>query len=530
MAISIAFRHYFLVSLLALPRLGAADSTSSSNLIREWNSAALQGIRDSNLGAPEVARTLAVVHTCMYDAWSAYDDRAFATELRGALRRPLQERTAINKQKAISYAAYRALIDVLPVDSDLIYRPLMRRLGYDPNDRSKDIDVPQGVANVSCDAVLELRHHDGANQLGDLAQGAYSDWTHYAPVNKPAYAEGRRRLSTSTAVDRWQPLVYVDAKGDLMTQRFGGAQWCYVIPFAIQKGDQFRSLIQRFGPAKRDSVQFPAQAQELIDLSAHLTDTQKMISEYWSDSPTTVQPPGHWFLFAQYVSLRDRHTLDQDVKMFFVLANAMFDSGIATWDTKRAFDSVRPITAIPTLFAGKLVHAWGGPGKGSVEMDGAKWRPYELATFPTPPSPDYVSGHSTFSSAAAEILLLWTGSDRFGNSVMLEPGTSQIEPGITPAHPITLHWATFTQAADQAGISRRYGGIHFKAADLAGRLLGRLVAVQVWAKAQSYFEGTAPPVLQQPIGMAVAGGSPLLSGPLVSSLASQRYNSKLEGF
>jgi len=105
-------------------------------------------------------------------------------------------------------------------------------------------------------------------------------------------------------------------------------------------------------------------------------------------------------------------------------------------------------------------------------------------------------------------LLLWTGSDRFGNSVTLAPGSSKSEPSITPAHPITLHWKTFTDAADEAGMSRRYGGIHFKEADLSGRLLGRLVAVQAWAKAQSYFEGTASPVFQQPIGMAVASKQP----------------------
>jgi hypothetical protein len=263
----------------------------------------------------------------------------------------------MNKQKAVSYAAYRALVDVLPLDSDSVYRPLMRRLGYDPNDSSTDINDPEGIANVSCDAVLEFRHHDGANQLGDLAQGAYSDWTHYVPVNQPAYAVGRP-LSVANP-DRWQPLVYVDAKGDFMTQRFSGAQWCDVIPFAIQKGDQFRSFMHRFGPATRDTAQFRAQAQELLDLSAQLTDTQKMISEYWSDGPTTAQSPGHWFLFAQYISSRDRHSLDDDVKMFFVLANAMFDGGIAAWDTKRTFDSVRPITAIPRLFTGKPVYAWG---------------------------------------------------------------------------------------------------------------------------------------------------------------------------
>jgi hypothetical protein len=106
-------------------------------------------------------------------------------------------------------------------------------------------------------------------------------------------------------------------------------------------------------------------------------------------------------LFAQFVSARDHHTLDDDVKMFLVLSNAIFDAGIAAWEVKRAYDSVRPITAIPFLFRGKTTHAWGGPGRGAVDMDGAQWIPYQAATFPKPPFPDYVSGHSTYSAAAA---------------------------------------------------------------------------------------------------------------------------------
>jgi hypothetical protein len=123
-------------------------------------------------------------------------------------------------------------------------------------------------------------------------------------------------------------------------------------------------------------------------------------------------------------------------------------------------------------------------------MDGSQWIPYQLATSPTPPFPEYVSGHSTYSAAAARILTLWTGSDRFGNSVTLVAGSSKIEPGITPAKPVSLKWETFTEAANEAGMSRRYGGIHFAAADLAGRKLGRLVADRAWDKAQSYFDGS----------------------------------------
>jgi len=177
------------------------------------------------------------------------------------------------------------------------------------------------------------------------------------------------------------------------------------------------------------------------------------------------------------------------VKMFFVLSNAIFDAGIAAWDAKRAYDSVRPITAIPFLFRGKTIRAWGGPGKGTIAIDGAQWLPYQAATNPTPSFPEFVSGHSTYSAAAAEILERWTGNSRFGNSVTLPAGSSKIEPGVTPVHAVTLSWETFADAANEAGMSRRYGGIHFRGADMAGRLLGRAVAAKAWTKATGYFAG-----------------------------------------
>jgi hypothetical protein len=85
---------------------------------------------------------------------------------------------------------------------------------------------------------------------------------------------------------------------------------------------------------------------------------------------------------------------------------------------------------------------------------------------------------------------LWTGTDQFGHSVTLSARSSKIEPSITPAQPVTLRWETFTEAAEEAGMSRRYGGIHFEKADLAGRKLGVLVADRVWVQAQTYFDGT----------------------------------------
>jgi hypothetical protein len=479
---------HLLAASLIVPVTALAIASGPPQVPARWDSAALQGIRDAKLGAPVVARALAIVHTCMYDAWAAYDERAVGTQLGGALRRPIFERTLANKEQAISYAAYRALVDVLPVDTNSVYIPLMKQLGYDPNDNSTDIETPTGIGNVACAAVLEFRHHDKSNQLGDLSQGPYSDWTHYRPVNSAGTVPASLPFAKPLNPEHWQPLTYTDSTGNLVLQMFAGAQWCYVTPFAMSKGDEFRDVVEP-GPFKLGSPGYQQQAEELVSISAGLTDKQKMIAEYWSDGPNSEQPPGHWMLFAQWISQRDHHSLDDDVKMFFVLSNTIFDAGIAAWDAKRTYDSVRPVTAIPFLFRGKTIRAWGGPGKGTVEMDGAQWSPYQAVTFPTPPFPDYVSGHSAYSAAAAKILELWTESDRFGDSVTLAAGSSKIEPGITPARPVTLRWETFTEAANEAGMSRRYGGIHFRAADLAGRLLGRVVAHRAWSKAQSYLQG-----------------------------------------
>src|SRR5216684_1563053 len=415
------------VLLWMVVALSSSGVTVAQDLgtVPRWNDATLQGIRDAKLGAPVVARALAIVHTCMYDAWTAYDERAVGTQLGGALRRPGSERTLANKEQAISYAAYRALVDVLPVDTNSVYIPLMKQLGYDPNDNSTDIETPTGIGNVACAAVLEFRHHDKSNQLGDLAQGPYSDWSGYAAVNTPGTVPAR---AAAADANHWQPLTYVESGGNLVLQRFMGAQWCFVTPFALAKGEEFREALGP-SPAKYGSAEYQQQAEEMIALSAGLTDRQKMISEYWADGPETEQPPGHWLRFAQFVSVRDHHTVDDDVRMFFALTNAMLDAGIAAWDAKRAFDSVRPVTAISLLFGAKKIRAWGGPGKGTVETDGAQWIPYQPATFPTPPFPDYVSGHSTYSAAAAPILTLWTGSEHFGESVTLPGGSSKIEPG-----------------------------------------------------------------------------------------------------
>src|ERR671922_2623651 len=129
--------------LSQLPLDVLADDGES--VVIKWNKAALQGVRDSKLGPPMVARALAIVHTCAFDAWAAYDDRAVGTRLGGALQRPPREHTLTNMNMAISFAAYRACVDLFPGSRVTVFDPLMSSLGYNPNDTATDTTAPSGV-------------------------------------------------------------------------------------------------------------------------------------------------------------------------------------------------------------------------------------------------------------------------------------------------------------------------------------------------------------------------------------------------
>jgi len=457
---------------------------AGSNVIIQWNQMALQAIRDTKPGPPQTARALAVAHTAMYDAWAAYDEKAIGTRFGGDFRRPSGERTEGRKSMAISYAAFRALSDLYPTEVAK-FRDKMTALGYDPDDNSTDQSDPAGIGNTVAAAAIAYCHVDGSNQLGDLAPGPYADYTGYLPVNPAIRVDVPTPLASIPFPERWQPLTYENAAGTTVTPKFICPQWGRVTPFALTSP----SMLRPPAPAPINSTKFRQQCQELIDMSANLTDEQKAIAEYWADGPSSELPPGHFNLFAEWVSDRDNHTLDQDARMFFALTNAIFDAGIAVWDAKAFYDYNRPITGIRYLFNGQTIRAWGGPQQGAKDIDGSAWRPYQPSSFPTPPFAEYTSGHSAFSAAGAEVLKRFTGSDVFGFTWTFAQGASKVEPGFAPTTTISRTLATFSEAADEAGISRRLGGIHYEQADLVSRTMGRQAGAMAWSKASALWSG-----------------------------------------
>lgn len=442
-----------------------------------------------------LSRQMAIPTTAMYDAWAAYDKKAVGTRLGAKLRRPDGEHTEANMRIAIAYAAYRTLLYCFPDDHPWI-TDQMKKLGHDPADSSEDVTTPQGIGNVVAKELIAYRSNDGSNWNGKQAGSngeAYSDYTGYKPVNPPGKV---------VDPDRWGPLPFSDGKGGTFYPGFLTAHWYKVKPFALETAEQFRPG----PPPKVGDPQLKKEVEQLIEFNASLSTEQKAIVEFMRDGPRSTAQSGHWLRFAMDASRRDNNDLGTDVKLFFAIGNMAMDAFIASWESKRYYDSSRPWHLVRHYFKGKKILGWRGPGKGVGEIDGSDWIPYSPATFLTPPFPGYTSGHSTVSSACARMLALFTGNDQFGFKEVREAGAlteagyscfeiQKIKGKVPPGTPDTcvanLDLPTFPAVAEMAGISRVMGGYHIQADNIAGLELGKKCADYSWPVYQTYFDGTA---------------------------------------
>nr|WKN34971.1 vanadium-dependent haloperoxidase [Tunicatimonas sp. TK19036] len=447
------------------------EPTAPENIAYQWGHLAILATANDTekfLPRPTItSRYLALIFVAVFDAWSRYDNQAIPVYLKEVARVPEKERTLRNKEIAISYAAFRAMNEYYYSDQEL-FASFMQELGMDPSNETLNPTTPEGIGNLAAKAVIEARRNDGANQYGEEegSQGqAYFNYVGYEPVN-----------SADNNIDptRWQPKYFSDGKGGTFAPACLTPFWDKVQPIALKSGDQFRP-----GPPPIvGSEQLKAEVQEVIELQANLTDEQKALVEFMRDGPQSVQQAGHWLKFAQDVSIRDHHTLDEDVKMYFYNQVTAMDAFIASWDSKMFYDYPRPYALVHQYFGGQSITAWGGAGQGMIAMDGNQWKPYSPETFVCPPFPSYVSGHSTISGGCGEALKLWTGSDEFGEQVTLVAG-ALTEPD-TPGDTVTLKFPTFTETAEMAGISRVMGGYHIQADNVEGLELGRKVAREAW--------------------------------------------------
>ena len=454
---------------MAKKRSDTTSDPTGPSVVIGWNQTLNAAMAAARLGPTVAARAVSMVHEAVYNAWAAYDWRADFS-VPGLEKRPWWEADVKWQTIAVSHAAYAVLVDLFPVQQPAFAATLANLTANLP------VDQPQGITAVQVgqqagQALLIQRHNDGANQLGNLNGGAaYSDWTGYQSVNGP-----------DSVVDptRWQPLrIQTSPLATPVVQVFLSPHWGRVRPFALPSGAALRPELGNPAPSMDEMTQ-------LIKLSAKLDDTDKATIDFFANNPGSITPPGQWTKITEMVSANDGNTLAQDVKLFFAVAQAALDASIACWEAKRFYDSVRPITAINYYFRNQSILAWAGPGQSAQWILGQNWKPYQRPTNPSPPFPEFISGHSTFSGAASTVLAGIRG-DKITLNFTFPKGGVPWDQSV-PAAPVPLSWPSLSATAKAAGFSRRLGGIHFERGDLAGRRVGRQVGNLVLERCSCLF-------------------------------------------
>ncbi len=295
-------------------------------------------------------------------------------------------------------------------------------------------------------------------------------------------------------------------------------------------------------------------------------DYARVLAEFWADGPDSETPPGHWFTILNYVSdsplLNKKFNgtgtvlsdLEWDIKAYFILGGAMHDCAVTAWGIKGWYDYIRPISAIrymadkgqssdpmlpnynvagiplepgyieiikegdplvgkDNVNLGKIkLYCWKGHSfvqNPDIDVAGVgwilseDWWPYQRPSFVTPPFAGYISGHSTYSRAGAEIMTLLTGDAYFpggmGEFVARKNEFLVFEEG--PSEDVILQWATYRDASDQCSLSRIWGGIHPPQDDIPGRLIGEKIGKEVFDFSKLYFEGKSQNKLEDAMVM-----------------------------
>src|SRR5438477_5798277 len=401
-------RDSLFVALIGVINLGSSIAIpASADVVTDWNNAALDAIRVDRTAPPIASRSLAIVHVAIYDAVNGI----------ARTHEPYQVPSAVSSSAsrvaAASTAAHRTLVSLFPNHTstfDALHAAILAGISNGPQ-KTNGITWGEFVGTH----ILAARANDGSNT-----------------IVQPPDASG--------------PGVWVPTPPAFLPYLL--PQWGFVVPFAMSSSSQFRPP----GPPSLDSEQYAADYNEVKALGALVgstrTEEQTLIALFWADGAGTETPPGHWNSIAQIIGAAQGNTLEENARLFALLNIAMADAAICSWDAKYTFHFWRPVTAIN--FAEPLLN----------------WMSFIV----TPPFPDYVSGHSTFSGAAASVLPLFYGTE----DLPFTTG-SDFLPGVYRSFPTPM------AAADEAGDRHVYGGIHFRTASEDGLQAG--ISIGEWTVA-----------------------------------------------
>ncbi len=392
----------------------------TADMVLQWNDVLLDAVRVDKTAPPAASRAMAIVHTAIYDTVNSID-REFAPYFTRVDVHP-----RASKEAAVASAAYETLVALFPAQKATFDAKRVASLSEIPDGRAETDGVNAGKAVAT--QILARRAADGS-----------SSTVTYTPGTDPG---------------DWQPTPPAFASALL-------PQWPNVVPWTMTSGTQFRPS----APPALNSTTYTADFNQVKAIgsatSTTRTDDQTAIAKFWANGSGTSTPPGHWNVIAKTVAENKHNSLEQNARLFAILNLALADAAIVSWDAKYEFDMWRPVTAIRQA----------DTDNNARTLADASWTPLLV----TPPFSTYISGHSTFSGAAAAILKAYFGTDRVSFVVPSETN------GVA-----NRSFTSFSQAAAESGMSRIYAGIHFNFDNTAGlqsgERLGNYVAANFLKK------------------------------------------------
>lgn len=474
---------------------------------------------------PGVARAYAACGVAMYNSWTRLErivhPMAIATPY--PRRLPVFFWTDNNREEALTRSVYQILVYLLPNRATSLRATILSKYNIDVSIAASPVAM---MADDMAARFVAYLRSDRSNQ-----QNCYADTTRYASVNDNIVLTNRTTVQQSfdklRSATHWSDIRFMNLlpAGRSFLMPHAGT----VKPYTIVSPSNF---LPENGTSPYPSTRalLDAEMLELTTLQSQLEANGgywKMVAEFWADGPRSYLPPGHWQQLAiDVVSTRKSYSLDQSVRMLLLTSIAVHDAAVVCWFKKRVYDSVRPTVWLPLQhFNDSLQNQYVGPYCPLQSIQGWQWRPYQSETFWTPPFPDFPSGHSTFSAASAKVLELFTGGATIPGGVYTYPikkgrslfesqcyqngtdlygapcvfHTCRVAPQFTsetnfaPTVDITLGpYQSFYDMSDEAGISRRYGGIHHQASDLEGRVDGRKIGEVVFSTiCRQYWGGGA---------------------------------------
>ena len=401
-----------LLGLAALLSMTHAVFGSDGRLVLDWNSLMLDAIRQHNSGPTLGSRNLATFHAAIYDAVNSIRRTHQPYRFLG------EPPSGASDEVAAVAAGYRMMVSLYPSmksRADALYQIHMAVLPATAALYS--VALGERVAGE----MLESRSVDGSTtSVPYIPSDAPGQWRRTPPFYRP-------------------PL---------------DPHWRYVTPFCLPD-------IEPFAPTNLpavDSAEYAAAFNEVKALggknSVVRTEEQGEIAVFWSDFSYTAMPPGHWHQLAAGIVGDQQTSLADTARLFALISFAQADAAIVCWEAKFRFNSWRPVTAIQRAAED------GNPATESDEM----WEQF----LPSPPFPEYPSGHSTFSKASAQVLTRFYGRDDLSFSA-----TSDTLPGVV------RNFTSLAACADEVGMSRIYGGFHFQFANRDGKASGAKIGEYV---------------------------------------------------